>query len=146
MVAQDPDDTDALEGDQVILVVVGSGQPGAGSLSYYWRKDGVTVMPAPHIMGENSATLVIDPVGPADSGVYDAVVINSCGFVASAGATLRVFCRADFNMSGVVSVQDIFDFLAAYFATDPRADFNRSGAISVQDIFDYLAAYFAGCP
>jgi hypothetical protein len=55
-------------------------------------------------------------------------------------------CRADFNNSGAISVQDIFDFLAAYFAADPRADFNASGAISVQDIFDYLAAYFLGCP
>jgi len=26
------------------------------------------------------------------------------------------------------------------------ADFNRSGSVSVQDIFDFLAAYFAGCP
>lgn len=25
-------------------------------------------------------------------------------------------------------------------------DFNKSGQVSVQDIFDYLAAYFAGCP
>ncbi|MCC6320591.1 MAG: hypothetical protein IT438_04045 [Phycisphaerales bacterium] len=54
-------------------------------------------------------------------------------------------CAADFNNSGAVSVQDIFDFLAAYFSNDPRADFNNSGAISVQDIFDYLAAYFTGC-
>jgi hypothetical protein len=54
-------------------------------------------------------------------------------------------CPADFNQSGAISVQDIFDFLAAYFAGDPRADFNHSGAISVQDIFDFLAAYFAGC-
>jgi hypothetical protein len=26
------------------------------------------------------------------------------------------------------------------------ADFNHSGSVSVQDIFDFLAAYFAGCP
>lgn len=26
------------------------------------------------------------------------------------------------------------------------ADFNQSGAVTVQDIFDFLAAYFAGCP
>lgn len=26
------------------------------------------------------------------------------------------------------------------------ADFNRSGAVTVQDLFDYLAAFFAGCP
>jgi prepilin-type processing-associated H-X9-DG protein len=55
-------------------------------------------------------------------------------------------CPADFNNSGAASVQDIFDFLAAYFAADPHADFNASGATSVQDIFDFLAAYFAGCP
>jgi hypothetical protein len=54
-------------------------------------------------------------------------------------------CPADFNLSGQVSVQDIFDFLAAYFGGDLRADINESGSISVQDIFDYLALYFRGC-
>ncbi len=54
-------------------------------------------------------------------------------------------CPADFNASGQRSVQDIFDFLAAYFGADPAADFNRSGAVSVQDIFDFLAAYFGPC-
>ncbi len=51
----------------------------------------------------------------------------------------------DFNESGVVSVQDIFDFLGAYFSGDPRADFNGAFGISVQDIFDFMAAFFAGC-
>ena len=54
-------------------------------------------------------------------------------------------CPADFNGSGTVTVQDIFDFLAAWFASTPSADFNHSGTISVQDIFDFLAAWFAGC-
>jgi hypothetical protein len=54
-------------------------------------------------------------------------------------------CPADFNGAGGVSVQDIFDFLAAYFGGDPRADFNHVGGISVQDIFDFLTAYFTGC-
>jgi len=54
-------------------------------------------------------------------------------------------CPADFNHTGGVSVQDIFDFLSIYFASAPGADFNNSGAISVQDIFDFLTAYFAGC-
>jgi len=54
-------------------------------------------------------------------------------------------CPADFNRSGTVTMQDVFDFLAAYFGNDPRADFNTSGAITVQDIFDFLAAWFAGC-
>jgi len=54
-------------------------------------------------------------------------------------------CPPDINNSGTVTVQDIFDFLALYFANDPRADFNDSGTTSVQDIFDFLTAYFAGC-
>jgi hypothetical protein len=54
-------------------------------------------------------------------------------------------CPANFNGAGGVTVQDIFDFLAAYFSGDLRADFNQAGGVSVQDIFDYLAAYFAGC-
>jgi hypothetical protein len=55
-------------------------------------------------------------------------------------------CAADFNLSGTVSVQDLFDFLAAYFRGFLDADFNRSGALSVQDLFDFLAAYFQPCP
>ena len=31
------------------------------------------------------------------------------------------------------------------FAGDARADFNGSATVTVQDIFDFLAAYFAGC-
>ena len=53
-------------------------------------------------------------------------------------------CIADFNRDGSATVQDIFDFLTAYFTGDPGADIN-GGGISVQDIFDFLSAYFAGC-
>jgi hypothetical protein len=55
-------------------------------------------------------------------------------------------CAPDINCSGGLSVEDVFSFLALYFASDPRADFNRSGGQSVQDIFDFLAAFFGGCP
>jgi hypothetical protein len=54
-------------------------------------------------------------------------------------------CPADVNGDGSVTVQDIFDFLAFYFANDPRGDFNGAGGITVQDIFDFLSAYFAPC-
>jgi hypothetical protein len=64
----------------------------------------------------------------------------------AAGNNTTPCCKADFNHSGVpVTVQDIFDFLAAYFGNDPLADINGAGGVSVQDIFDFLAAYFAGC-
>lgn len=54
-------------------------------------------------------------------------------------------CRADYNFSGAVSVQDIFDFLNAWFAADLGADINESLSVSVQDVFDYLELWFAGC-
>jgi hypothetical protein len=53
-------------------------------------------------------------------------------------------CPCDWNESGQLSVQDIFDFLASYFSGS--GDFNQSGATTVQDIFDFLACYFAACP
>jgi hypothetical protein len=54
-------------------------------------------------------------------------------------------CGANFNRAGGVTVQDVFDFIAAYFGNDAAADVNGSGAVTVQDIFDFLGLYFAGC-
>lgn len=54
-------------------------------------------------------------------------------------------CRADFNGEEGVTLQDLFDYLAAFLQRDARADFNRNGLVSVQDLFDFLEAYFAGC-
>lgn len=51
--------------------------------------------------------------------------------------------QADFNGSGSVSVQDIFDFLAAYFASHSSADINGVSGVTVQDTFDYLYFYFS---
>lgn len=55
-------------------------------------------------------------------------------------------CAADFNGAGGVTVQDVFDFLNAWFAGSPTADFNGAGGVTVQDVFDYLESWFAGCP
>lgn len=53
-------------------------------------------------------------------------------------------CLADFNHVGGVTVQDIFDFLFAYFDAAGTADVN-GGGVSVQDVYDYLVLYFGGC-
>ncbi len=57
----------------------------------------------------------------------------------------RLQCRADVNDSGAVSVQDFFDFLAAYFAPGTAGDFNADNVVTVQDIFDFMAEWFVGC-
>jgi len=81
-----------------------------------------------------------------DEAMSDAQVAALGGVNARGIAYLRPApCRADFNGAGGVTVQDIFDFLAAYFSGNLSADFNASGTVTVQDIFDFLGAYFAGC-
>ncbi len=54
-------------------------------------------------------------------------------------------CPADFDCSGTLQAQDVFSFLAAWFALDPRANFNGVNGVDSQDIFDFLNAWFAGC-
>lgn len=70
---------------------------------------------------------------------------NGCGedYIAS---SVPAPCPADFNGAGGVSVDDLFGFLNAWFASDPRADFNTVGGVSVDDLFAYLNAWFVGCP
>ncbi len=81
--------------------------------------------------------------------VYVRADVDTHGTVTTSddtGTVLEVtVCLADFNRSGEISVQDIFDFLSAYFAGAASADYNNSGSVSVQDIFDYLQGYFLGC-
>lgn len=60
------------------------------------------------------------------------------------GSLVAPCCFANFNQNGVLEVQDIFDFLNAWFTLDSATDINGSG-VSVQDIFDFLNAWFAGC-
>lgn len=58
---------------------------------------------------------------------------------------LALGCPADFNGIDGVTVQDVFDYLAAYFASEARADLNHSGDVTVQDLLDFLLAYFTPC-
>lgn len=54
-------------------------------------------------------------------------------------------CPGDFNRDGALGIQDLFDYLRAYFNADPAADLDHSGDFTVQDIFDYLNLFFTPC-
>ncbi len=54
-------------------------------------------------------------------------------------------CAADFDGNGTREVPDIFAFLSAWFAQDPRADIDGVPGIGVPDIFAFLSLWFAGC-
>lgn len=60
-------------------------------------------------------------------------------------AYVGTLCPADFNGDTHITVADIFTYLDAWFARDPRTDINMDGAANIQDIFDFLATWFAGC-
>lgn len=97
-------------------------------------------------------TSVFDTQAPLQAGQSYLIAIGSRDLATHQGGPHGVtfefdgeVCAADFNGVGSVSVQDIFDFLAAWFAALPDADVNGTGTVTVQDIFDFLAAWFAGC-
>jgi hypothetical protein len=119
-----------------------------------WRTLGSDLFPLPcgggafaYAIPINSpiVTIGIHPCPGATHYQIRAVVSNTCGTVTSNEVTYTV-CPADFNCSGAVNSQDFFEFLAAFFALNPRADFNHSEAIDSQDFFDFLAAFFTDCP
>ncbi len=96
------------------------------------------------ISGAATPLLTVINLHAADRGNYTCIVSSSCASVTTANAALGS-CAADFNGSGTPEVQDIFDFLGAWFSGSLSADFNGSGMLQVQDIFDFLGAWFAGC-
>lgn len=87
-----------------------------------------------------AVTIAADCSGP------NTVYVSGSPDCNAAGVNTTPCCRADFNKTGGISVQDIFDYLGAWFAGSTSADFtgNGAGMPTVQSIFDYLAAWFTG--
>ncbi len=54
-------------------------------------------------------------------------------------------CIANFNQVNGVTVQDIYDYLIAWFNAAPSTDVNGMNGVTVQDIFDYLTLWLQGC-
>ncbi len=54
-------------------------------------------------------------------------------------------CIADFDANTRLEVPDIFAFLSAWLAGDPRTDIDGEDGVQVPDIFAFLSAWFTGC-
>ncbi len=127
------------------LVKIGAPHPGHfttdSPFPRFHNNDDPTIQITELVYGESgpngspgTSALIIDPAdGSTVSADYD--LLRGIRFPAGG-------CACDVNGGGV-SVQDLFDFLALYFALDPEADFNGSGDVTVQDLFDFLACYFS---
>ncbi|MFN7020513.1 MAG: GC-type dockerin domain-anchored protein [Phycisphaerales bacterium] len=55
------------------------------------------------------------------------------------------FCKADTNRNKVVNYEDLFAYLAMYFAGEKGADMNGDAALGSSDLFEYLAHFVGGC-
>lgn len=56
-----------------------------------------------------------------------------------------ICCPADMDGNQQITLEDLFAFLAEYFAQRPRANINRVGGVTVQDVFDFIDSYVRGC-
>ena len=129
-------------GAAVVMAATFSGTPA----SMRWKKNGVDVFDGGGYSGATTPMLSISGANAVHAGTYILVATGVCGSRSSEAGVLTVrACAADFNQSGGLSLQDIFDFLMAWFGGLSSADFNHVGGLSAQDIFDFLGAWFAGC-
>lgn len=94
-----------------------------------------------------NGTSPIDALNPNYEGRLGAGCVNASRSVALAlwsGQACR--CPADFNGRDGVTVQDLFDYVEAWFSGSPISDVTLDGATTTQDLFSYLTFWFAGCP
>lgn len=82
--------------------------------------------------GDFAGTLVIassDPDQPSR-------IVNLAG---------RVWCRADFDRSGFVDIEDYDAFIAAFESGDDSADFDGTGFVDIEDFTLFVLQFEAGC-
>jgi hypothetical protein len=117
-----------------------------GTLTYRWRKNAVPLLEgqAGRFHGVFGPTLSITNITAADDASYDCVVGSICSVLLSDAASITI-CRADFNCSGSLEVADVFDYLNAWMAADPRADFDAAPGLTTNDVLAFITAWFAGC-
>lgn len=90
-------------------------------VSAVWRRGATVLANSERISGATTTTLQISGVRLEDAGVYTLSMGRACGGTTTVDVVLAVqqACRADFDQSGAAGVQDIFDYLAAWFAGCP---------------------------
>jgi hypothetical protein len=107
----------------------------------------------------NPTTGVLAPIGLGLDGSVNAILARPSGDIFAGGSftgsgpnvamsfaryTANA-CPADFDCSGVRTIDDIFVFINAWFSADPRTDVDGVNGVTVDDIFIFLNVWFAGC-
>lgn len=111
-ITQDLQPTVAPAGGTATLTVTATGT----GLTYQWRKNGVPIQNGGDISGATTATLTINPLNPADVGIYSVVVFSPAGSTVSA------------NASVYISTYNIQDSLVDYFKFDETTGTNANNS------------------
>ena len=99
-------------GGSVTLTVGATGN----NLTYQWRKNGLPIQNGGDISGANTATLTINPLNPADVGVYSVAIFGPAGSTVSSGASVNI------------STYNIQDSLAGYWKFDETSGTNAANS------------------
>jgi hypothetical protein len=131
-------------GQSASYPVIASGNPVA--VTYQWYRLIPPSLELPLVNG-------VLPRGTTIAGASESVLSigdiycqasNGCGTTQSDWFVAQ-HCPGNFNCDYFTDVQDIFDFLSAWFAASASADVNGVGGVTIQDIFDFLAYWFTPC-
>ncbi len=139
----------AVPGQTVLLVLEVVRSPGANSTQYRLYVNPQPGQPKPQFASAAAGRAGLMPFGGGielrGEGGYTLDEIRIGTTFESVTPTGAPPCVADFDHSGLPEVPDIFAFLSAWFAGDPRADIDGIPGIGVPDIFAFLSLWFAGC-
>ena len=133
--------------------LTGQTQTACNNVGFAWQGGGTVCVPSPCAQtgvccrGATCATGVSQGSCSSPGSGIGASFVSAAAACNSTGGNTTPCCYADFNKASGISVQDIFDFLGAWFASSPycRLGGNGTGTPVVQDIFGFLNAWFSGC-
>ncbi|MGQ0628445.1 MAG: hypothetical protein ACT4PL_10155, partial [Phycisphaerales bacterium] len=137
-------------GATVVLRVMATTSQMPAEIGYRWRRNGVPLMDGDfegRLSGTGTAEMTIVGGTCRESGVYDCLLTDACGSFPSFPALVSIQSGAEFNGDGVLTPDDLDDFITAFF-TIPQpltVDFNRDGIIEPGDLDDFITAFFEGC-
>jgi len=133
----------ALAAAAVAQPVPGSAQPPACDQMISWQSlDGSAMM----FIAPGGFSMA-GTAGQPDVGylVGEGGLEFSSGFWSDEGD--NELCTADFNTDGLVSPDDLSDYIAGFFEepANPATDVNHDGVVNPDDLSDYIGLFFAGC-
>ena len=91
---------------------------GVPTPAFQWLRNGAPIFDDGRISGSSTGTLTINPVSPADFGIYQLFASNIAGTATSEIATLVVssaLCTLDYNTDGSLNPDDLGDFITDYY-------------------------------